>query len=69
MPIAARQPEEQRGKESVFGVSRGPGRLHQDTAQIPVAFPCSARLAFARALVVARTQCRPTGQMFSVGKR
>src|SRR5947209_12444824 len=60
MPHHASVPGPQR---TVLGADRRPGGFDEGHPQPPVAFPGLPRLMLPRALVVARTDSRPTGQM------
>src|SRR6266513_4551226 len=60
---ARRHTIEQRRQVSILAVRGRPRRLTETTAQVDISFTRPAGLALARALTIARTQPRPTGQM------
>ena len=66
----AADPIEESGEKSSPAIDPccGPCRLHQNSADVTIAFAGAAGVAFSRALTVARTNSAPTGQMSAGGE-
>src|SRR5881394_4232463 len=63
----SRNPPELSGKVGVLAMRRSPGRFTHSPPQPHISLACLAAHPFARTLVIARTQCGPTGYVGEVG--